>query len=355
MTIAELGPRYIYHTSSPLSTRRKVIRIVGYTFCTGLSIFVSEPSVKASLSLLPKSMGKRIFVGAESFISGLDWASFGTYGGCKLIDSVIRYTTDEEKELFKPLFGKAGTGVVITASVVLGLGQRLPTLPEALKFNASHPKFARAVAATSFFVESWLPSYTTFITINRVFNRRLFEAKLLIARNSLLKWTASSKQAAIYMTDDERKQNFPSLLQNAPASIESVFYDVWTNGKEASQSASLTKRCISITSNTLGGMVLISMIGLFLLDALLSKSAVNYFSHNYIWVVLGMALTVLPMIYGGPLIGWEGAKETVNLLTDQRQTYGEYVFPIISKILKTIALLCSFSQYYEQKALVNTY
>ena len=102
-------------------------------------------------------------------------------------------------------------------------------------------------------------------------------------------------------------------------------------------------------------MVLISMIGLFLLDALLSKSAVNYFSHNYIWVVLGMALTVLPMIYGGPLIGWEGAKETVNLLTDQRQTYGEYVFPIISKILKTIALLCSFSQYYEQKALVNTY
>lgn len=355
MNVNSLAPIYIYHKSSPLSTKRKGVRIIGYLASGSLSLFVSEPSVAASLSQLSGKVAKKVLVGTSAFIAGLDWASLGAYGGCEFINSIIVDQTDEEKELFKPLFGKFGTGCVITASVVLGLGQRLPTLPEALKFNKAHPDFARGVAATSFFVESWLPSYLTFRTINRVFNRKLFENKLNIAKCALIEWTCRSRKSAIYLSNEQKSRNFPILLQNSPAEMKAILFEIWTNGRGIENEKPLLKKCIDITSYSLSGIVLFSMIGLFLLDGLLAKNAVNYFSHNLALVALGIALTVLPMLYGAPKIGSEGVIETVNMITDQRQTYGEYVFPILSKMIKTIALLFSFTQYYEQKALVNIY
>ena len=353
--ITSLAPRYIFYKAAPLSTQRKVVRVVGYIACGSLSLFVSEPSVVASLTQLSGKISKKALVGTSAFVAGLDWASLGTYGGCEFINSILVDQTEVEKELFKPLFGKFGSGCLITASVVFGMGQRLPTIPEALRFNRSHPDFARGVAVTSIFVESWLPSYSTFITINRVFNRRLFVKKLLIAKLTLIEWTSNSRKSAIYLSNDKRRENFPYLLQESPPEINLIVSEMWINGKEIEHEKPLFKRCVDITSYSLSGIVLVSMIGLFLLDALLAKSAVNYFSHNFALVAIGIALTVLPMLYGAPKIGVDGVNETLNMVTDQRQTYGEYVFPVTSKMLKVIALLFSFTQYFEQKALVDTY
>lgn len=350
--IIALAPQYVYSKTPPLSTPKKVVKGVGYAAGIGLAIYVSEPSVAASLTLASGNKFKKVLVDTAAFIAGFDWSALASFGAKELINDII---DEDDEKLFTPLFSKTGKACAIGASIVLGLGQRLPSLPEALKFNKKHPHFARGVAGVSFGVESWLPSHATFITINRIFNRRLFEKKAYSAKQCLIHWTANSRRSAIYMSLEIKRQKFQFLLQEMPAEIHLFMNEIWSNGHMIEHHSPKIKKCIDITSHSLAGIVLFSMIGLFLLDALLAKSAVNYFSHSYALVALGIALTIIPMLYGGPKIAVEGAHETINLLTDQRETYGEYVFPISSKLLKITALLFSFTQYFEQKALVNTY
>lgn len=350
MSISALGPAYLFTHDAPLSTKRKVVRAILYFTASGLSIFVSEPSVRASFSLKGNKL-EETFIRTSGVICGFDWATLGAYGACMFINGQLHDKSREEEALFKPTFGRAGRIAAGIVSFIFGLGQRLPTIPEALRFNKDHPDFARVMAGTSIFVESWLPSYAMLLTIEKVFNRRLFEKKLHVAKLALIDWTKETRNKAIRMNDTEMACHLSHLL--TPSKIEDVAYDVWFNGKEAAPSK--LKKCVNITSYALGGVVVSSMVGLFILDALLTKNLVNYFSHNGGLVALGIFLTLFPMLFGGPFIGYQGVRESVNMLADQRETYGEYVYPILSKVLKITALLFAFAQYTEEKALVKLY
>ncbi len=346
---------YIYSQDTHLSSARKWIRTGSVGLWSALSIFVSFPSVKATLSQLDGTLFHKIKVGSSAVIVGLDWSSLSIYGGALFIVRMCQNRSEEEKTLFQPTFGKKAFTTVALTSIIFGLAQRLPTLPEALIFNKDHPDFARVLAFFSFIIEAGLPSLFLFNTFEDIYRSKLLTNEILFSRNQLIKWVMQARNKAYQMHQKAllEKSDF-SILLRSHASIEEVVTCVWKysrieNTKRTSEHVFLASKII------LGSIVLISCIGLFILDALLSKTAVNYFSKEVFFVILGITLTLFPMLYGAPKCVVEASNETIDLFFHQQKTFGEYVFPVTSKCLKISALFFSFWQYYEQNALANIY
>ena len=338
---------YTYDEKPPLSCAQRIGRVGAIALWTLPSFSIGIPGVIATLKNRNHSALKNFSVNGSAIIVYFDWTALTVYGGVKFILDSWNIKTPEEMRLFIAPYGKKTKAAIIAISILGGILQRLPGLKEALTFKVNKVQ-SYITAGITFILEAGVPAYSIKLSIDSYFNRRLYPPGLLKSRDILLEHVERTKHAAL-----QSIENYPVISGNKPLVLDCFLKEVFA--VPLLRRTSCVERARQSLRLSLMTFAASSCIFLFILDGYLAESAVHYFTSLKVLLGLGVVCAIVPMIYGSFKWTIEGMGETYDVVTGQRRTFSEYIYPYSAKTLKIVAFAFSLFQYYEQQTLVNLY
>lgn len=338
---------YTYEEKAPLTGAQLVGRVGAIALWTLPSFSIGIPGVIATLKNRNHSALKNFTVNGSAIIVYFDWTALTVYGGVKFILDSWNIKTSEEMSIFIAPYGKKTKAAIIAISILGGILQRLPGLKEALTFKVNKVQ-SYITAGITFILEAGVPAYSIKLSIDSYFNRRLYPPGLLKSRDLLLEHIERTKHSALKSLD-----NYPVISGNRPMHLDDFLKELYA--VPLLRRVSCLERARQSLRLSLMTFAATSCIFLFILDGYLAESAVHYFTSLKVLLALGVICAIVPMIYGSYRWTTEGMGETYDVVTGQRRTFSEYIYPYSAKTLKIVAFAFSLFQYYEQQSLVDLY
>lgn len=368
---------WVFSPSQVIHRHKRNLQVALIVGWIALSAFDSYPPIKVALSENNGTAWQRAGAVLSSTGVAFDWFSLTAYGGIAYIFSTTRQQTEAEQIVFKNRIPISLRVIQVALSIFLGASTRLAAITEAIKFN-SNKEFGIATAAISFVGESGLPALSVWAAsdyiikrVQRTANRKdkdlhRFEAVRIyiigIAQFALNKHIRSPlDERAIKLCRICHTQ----VSANASAIIRiqtllTELQDIYASSEPQQQDCcrivlyQIPRKFVQLTA-------LSSCIGLFILDALLAKTAVEICAGGEGWVIAAMILAWLPLSPLAAKMIYRSSGQIYDVVFDSAcgkrdsKSFSDEFYPKISKVLKVVLFLCSILQYDEQIALAKLY
>lgn len=373
-SIPEMAMNWVVcHRNRNSKTRNMIIAISDIAW-GALSASICFPSVVAALSEANGTPLQKILGFGSAAGTGLDWFVLTTYGGVMFIHITLAKKSDAEKILFKnstPTFAKAAQIIV---SIGLGLATRAPSLTEAVKFS-KNKELGMGMGIESAIGEAGLPALGQYMQIELI--KKFFRLKC--SKDKRGKQIESLRQRLIAMTQialnvslrtpcSERERHFIMLyreqnheeinqigsnLTNLCQSIHTIYKDRQEKESTACHAIKWPRRITQIIGSA-------NCLGLFIMDALLARTAYELLDADAGLTDTGMVLAFGALLYIAPKMAWNAAGENFNLIYDlfgsrEDKSFADEFYPKLSRMLKLFCILLSILQYDEEIALTKLY
>jgi hypothetical protein len=372
-SIPDLAMNWVVNHRNQNSTARNTIIIVSDLAWTALSASVCFPSVIATLSEAKGSLLQKIFGFGSVAGTGLDWFVLTTYGGVVFIHLTLAKKTDAEKILFKETTHTLAKIAQIVVSIGLGLATRAPALTEAVKFSKDKA-LGKAMGLESAIGEAGLPALGQYMQIEMIkkffrlkFSQDKRERQIESLRQRLIEMTKVALNKGLRQSFEDREFQFLMLYRrqtqeellhigSSLTQLCQIIHSIYQEAQEKALDCDVMKwprRAVQFIGSS-------NCIGLFIMDALLARTAYEILHADSGLTDLGMVLAFGALLYIAPQMSWNAAAQNFNLIYDMfgsrdNKSFADEFYPKISRLLKLLCGLLSVLQYDEEIALTKLY